>query len=368
MNILIVSDAYYPYPSGVTEYVHNLAKKLRELGHKVTIVATSFNPVEDKKYDAIRVGRVFYLPANGSYATMPIGMEIPARIRYIIEGGRYDIIHLNGPLFPNLSFFALKYSNTSTVATFHSASETKRRYGGKIFRAIFGNIYEKLDARIAVSEAAKMNYETYIPGEYTIIPCGVDTERFNPFGRKMPDIPENSILFLGRFDRRKGLHRLLRAFIYVRKNIKDVKLIIVGKGPLEDYYKKMAEDMGISKWIEFKGFATPEDIPKYYRSAGVYTSPAEGGESFGIVLIEAMASGAPVVASNIQGYNGVVQNGRNGLLVDTDNPQEYADALSSILRDSVLRKSLIQNALRDVKNIYSWDVVGKKIESLYLSL
>jgi len=368
MNILIVSDAYYPYPSGVTEYVYHLAKKLREFGHNVKIVATSFNPVEDKKYDVLRVGKVFYLPANGSYATMPIGTEIPARMKYIIEEGDYDIIHLNGPLFPNLSFFALKYSNTITVASFLSASESNRGFGSRIFKATFGNIYKKLNVRISISEAAKRNYESYIPGKYVTIPAGVDTKSFKSVGDTIPDIPTNSILFLGRLDRRKGLDRLLHAFVYVKKNVKDVKLIIVGKGPLESYYKKMAEDIGVSNYVEFRGFAPIEDIPRYYRSSGVYTSPAKGGESFGIVLIEAMACGIPVVASNIQGYNEIVKNGKNGILVNTDNSREYAKALIQVLEDARLRRYLLRNALIDVKNIYSWNVVGKQIENLYFSL
>ncbi len=368
LNILIVSDAYYPYPSGITEYVHHLSNKLRDFGHRVDIVATSFNPIDDRRYDVIRVGRVFYLPANGSYATMPIGFDIPAKMKYIIQDGNYDIIHLNGPLFPNISFFALKYSNTFTVATFHSATENNRKYGAGIFKIVFGNIYKKLSAKIAVSEAAKRNYEPYIPGEYIIVPNGVDTDRFNKIGDKIQDIPENSILFLGRLDRRKGLHRLLKALPYVIKDIPDVKVIVAGSGPLEEYYKKMVKELNLLHHVEFRGFISSEDIPKYYRSCSLYTSPAEGGESFGIVLIEAMASGVPVVASNIQGYNEVIQTDKNGVLVDTKNPEEYGYALSYVLKDKGLREKLIKNGIEVVRKKYSWDVVAKKIESLYLSI
>ncbi len=367
MKILLVTDAYYPYPSGLSEYVGNLALHLERSGHSVNIVATSFRTHEEKKYKAIRVGKVVYIPMNGSYATAPFGFEIPAKMKWIVERGKYDIIHLNGPMFPNLSFFALKYSNTRTIATFHSASEKNKGRGARIFKWLFGKLYEKIDVKIAVSETALKNHEPYIPGPYYIIPNGVDDERFTPTGKKLKKMDGNSILFVGRLDRRKGLHRLLKAFVHVKKKVKDAKLFVVGKGPLRNLYKKMVQELGIEKEVEFEGFVSEEMIPVYFRSAKVYTSPAEGGESFGIVLIEAMASATPVVASNIAGYRDVIKNGVNGVLVDTNDSQKYAEILVEILKNSRFRHQLITAGLEDVKKKYSWKVVSKRIENLYYS-
>lgn len=366
MKILIVSDPYYPYPSGVTEYVHNLAKFLRKFKHEVDIVATSFDRKEDKKYDAIRVGRVFYLPFSGSYATLPVGWEVPAKMRDIVERSGYDVIHLNGPLFPNLSFYALKYSKTKTVATFHSALGKKIRFGRNIFHKLFGKYYAKLAAKIAVSRAAMLTYQPYIPGDYKIIPNGVDTERFSLKGETFPKMKEeNSILFLGRLDPRKGLDRLLHAFVYVKEKVNNVSLKVVGKGPLEKTYKKLAVELGIDKEVSFEGYGKIEDIPRYFRSAKLYTSPATRGESFGIVLIEAMACGCPVVASDIEGYREVINSPKDGILVDTKDPLEYADTIVEVLRNEKLRNSLIKEGLKKVKEKFSWEKVAREIENLY---
>ncbi|UCG29427.1 MAG: glycosyltransferase family 4 protein [candidate division WOR-3 bacterium] len=367
LKILMVSDAYYPYLSGLSEYVHYLSCALRNLGHTVDIAAASFDRREDSKYPAIRIGRVVYIPLNKSYATVPYGFEIPAKMKYLINGSRYDVIHLNGPIFPNLSYFALKYSNARNVSTFHTSSERVKGFGSTLFKRVFEKLHAKIDVRIAVSRQAQRVNEMYVPGKYHIVPLGVDNARFTPDGERYSEMGGDSILFVGRMDPRKGLHRLLRAFVHVKREMDSAKLFVVGGGPRFPQYEKMVDDAGIRDSVFFRGVVPGSLLPKYFRSATVYTSPAEGGESFGLVLIEGMASGVPVIASRIAGYSEVVENGRNGILVDTADPRAYAEVLLRVLKSARLRRNLVSEGLRDVKSKYLWDIVGRRVEGFYLT-
>jgi len=364
LKIAIISDAYYPHYSGVTEYAHGLATYLKKFGHSVDIITGSYGEC-DRIYPAIRIGKVISLPALGSFATLPIGFDVPQKMRTILKSKRYDVIHLNGPFFPNLSFFAMKYANCPVVATFHTASEYNPILLAYLYRLIFGEYYKNLSLKIAVSNHALETYKPFIPGEYTIIPNGVDSERFTPYGEKiewMQKIP--TILFVGRLDKRKGLHRLLNTLPLVVKK-KKVLLVVVGKGPLYKDYLNMVKKLHLEQFVKFVGRVSEKDLPKYYRSARVYTSPALGNESFGIVLLEAMASGTPVVASNIKGYNEVIEHEKTGLLVDTSDKIRYSEALVRLLEDDELRKKLIDNALEAINQKYSWACVTKAILAHY---
>jgi phosphatidylinositol alpha-mannosyltransferase len=214
--------------------------------------------------------------------------------------------------------------------------------------------------------AARDSIRPYIPGDYRIVPNGVDTDRFTAGSRPLPEFsgPEPKILFLGRLDPRKGLEQLLRAFPLVRQAIPEVLLLVVGKGPEERRYRRIAFDGGFTSAVRFLGFVPPERLPSCYASCDVYCSPALGGESFGIVLIEAMASGRPVVASDIPGYREVVKNGENGLLVDPHDPSGLAAVLVRLLRDPTLRRTLAARGLESVSD-YSWVRVSERIEALY---
>jgi phosphatidylinositol alpha-mannosyltransferase len=291
---------------------------------------------------------------------------MPAEVRAFVQGHDFDILHLHGPFPPNLSYWALRYSRTTNVATFHSTRFSFRAPGSSLFRWAFRNWYRKLDGLIAVSMAARDSIRPYIPGDYRIVPNGVDTDRFTAGSRPLPEFsgPEPKILFLGRLDPRKGLEQLLRAFPLVRQAIPEVLLLVVGKDPEERRYRRIAFDGGFTSAVRFLGFVPPERLPSCYASCDVYCSPALGGESFGIVLIEAMASGRPVVASDIPGYREVVKNGENGLLVDPHDPSGLAAVLVRLLRDPTLRRTLAARGLESVSD-YSWVRVSERIEALY---
>jgi len=366
MKICLVSDPYYPYPSGVSEYTHYLAKYLRRFGHTVKILTTHY---KDEIYepDVVRVGKVFYIPMNKSFATLSVGLDIPLRVKRFLEQEKFDVVHTMGPFPPSISFFALHYSKSLNITTFHSTGFKYYRAGSYIFRKLFKKYIKKLHGLIAVSETPRDTFMPYIPGDYKIIPNGIDLEKFHPDVLPLPELREKryKILYLGRLDRRKGLIELLNALPLIKNEIKKILLIVVGKGPLEYECKKLVKEMNLSDAVIFRGYAKSEVIPSYYASCDVYCSPALGGESFGIVLLEGMAVGKPVVASRIPGYDRVITDGYNGLFFDPHKPEDIAQKVIRVLKDKDLRERLINNGKEFVKE-YSWFNVAKKIEGFYI--
>ncbi len=366
MKICLVSDPYYPYPSGVSEYTHYLAKYLRRFGHKVIILTTHYKDEKSEK-DVIRVGRVFYIPMNKSFATLSVGLEIPRRIKDFLDKEQFDVVHTMGPFPPSISFFALHYSKSLNITTFHSTGFEYHRFGAYIFRKFFQKYINKLHGLVAVSETPRDTFLPYIPGDYTIIPNGVDVERFYP---GVPPIDElaklakRKILYLGRLDRRKGLIELLNAMPLVRKDMPDAMLIVVGRGPLENDCRRLVTDLDLTDAVIFRGYARQEEIPSYYASCDLYCSPALGGESFGIVLLEAMAIGKPVIASKIPGYDRVINDGYNGLFINPHDKHDVAKKIVSLMKDVELRNRLVAYASEFVKN-YTWEHVARKIEAFY---
>jgi phosphatidylinositol alpha-mannosyltransferase len=365
LKICIVSDPYYPYPSGVSEYTFYLAKYLRRLGHKVTVVTTRY-PKYRPDADVIRFGRVLMIPMNKSYATMSFGLEIPIKIRHLIRKENFDIIHLNGPFPPSMSFIALHYSNTANVSVLLNAGFSHGRTGAGLVKKMFRKYNDKTDAVIALSPSARDSYSAYIPGQYHIIPPGVDYEVFNDRVKPIVNLPPGKpvILFLGRLDKRKGAMKLIQALPLIRRDLPDCILIIAGRGPMDDKCRNTAKQLGVANAVHFTGFIRKEDIPRYYAAADVYCSPALGGESFGIVLLEAMAVGTPVCASRIPGYQDVIKDGETGLLFDPRDPEAIAQALVRILKDPALKTSLRRNGWEFVKK-FTWEEVTRRIEEVY---
>jgi len=274
---------------------------------------------------------------------------------------------MNGPFPPSMSFFALHYSNTANVSALLSAGFNYSKTGAGLIKKIFRKYNDKTDAVIALSPSARDSYSAYIPGEYHIIPPGVDEEIFNERALPMSGLPPGKpkILFLGRLDERKGIRQLIQAMPIIRKDFPDGLLIVAGKGPLEDHCRRLANQLGIGSAVHFAGFIKKEHIPRYYAAADVYCSPALGGESFGIVLLEAMAVGTPVCAGRIPGYEDVIRDGENGILFDPQNPSEIAQVLVQILKDRSRQASLRRNGREFVKN-YTWKAIARRIEKVYL--
>ncbi len=365
MRIGIVTQAYFPIHGGVTEHVHHTALELEKLGHKVTIITANFNK-KDKHYDHPRVCRVGFdvtIPSNRAFVNVTVGTRIVSQLKKIKKEKNFDIIHIHQPTDPVLPILANRVFDCPKVGTFHTYMD--KCLALDLFSKPIKKYIDMLDGRIAVSPAAKEFILRYFPGEYRIIPNGVDTDRFNPRVKPIKKFKDgyNNLLFVGRLDPRKGLRYLLQAMPTVLAAVPKTRLIVVGGGALQEYYKNYIK-REIRDRIIFTGFVTAEELPQYYRTADVYVSPATGGESFGIVLIEAMATGTPVLASDIQGYSAVVKNGADGILVPKEYPMKIAEKLIELIGNKSLRQRLSKKG-RATAMQYSWPRITAQIEKFY---
>lgn len=364
MKIGIVTQTYYPYPGGVTEHVHSTYMVLRRLGNDVKIITTSYGggAKEDEGEDIIRIGRAIPVLANGSVCPVVVSPGIAGEFRQILRAERFDILHVHEPLMPFLCQTAVREADVPVIGTFHASNE--RPLGYRLFRAPLDRLLRRLSRRIAVSDAARGTVSAYFGGEYSLIPNGVDVERFasaDPLG-KLEDDAFN-ILFVGRMEPRKGLKFLLKAFPLISEEVPSSRLVVVGGGHLAWIYR-LHRPRRCENRVLFEGAVSKEALPRYYASADVYCSPATGGESFGIVLLEAMAAGAATVASDIPGYRAVIEHGVDGVLVEPRSPGALAEGIIGLARDHDLRSRLAEEGRRTVER-YSWDKVTREILDVY---
>ncbi len=366
MKIGIVTQSYYPRPGGVTEVAHYSARELRRLGHDVTIVTTHYTGTEPPEPGVVRIGRNVLVPVNGAWVNMTVGAGLRGELRRIFERERFDIVHAHCPLVPTLPLFALEAALPSqrVVGTFHAAAD--RNFFYWLLRRYLEPRARRLDRRIAVSEAARTFVSKYFPGDYEIVPNGIDCGRFRPGGAPIDEYRDGrlNVLFVGRMDPRKGVSYLCRAMPLVARELSgNVRFLIVGeKGLRAALCHRPATLHGAElAWI---GSVSPEELPRYYATADVFCSPATGQESFGIVLLEAMASGVAIAASDIPGYRTILKDGREGLLVPPRNPEALARAIVSLARDGGMRRALgaagRERALR-----YDWPIIGRRLEAAY---
>lgn len=360
MKILQVSDSYYPDPGGVSEVLHHLSKALRNLGHKVHILTSGHPGVQKKEKEVTRLGSRITFYANKSEVNWTFSPMLPLKVKNFIQNNSFDVINTHGPFAPNLPLLALIYSNALNIATFHTAFSGFNYY--KLAKFLFTGISRKIDGSICVSrKALKEVYPHFPKGNYKIIPNGVDTKRFTPKGKKLQEFSDKKIiLFLGRLDPRKGLPVMIRALPLIKEKIPEAILIVAGKGaPPENIPQKLR------KYIIFKGMISNEMVPVYYRSADIYCSPALSGETFGIVLLEAMACGTPTIASDIDGYREVIPD--KEMLFQKGNPKALAEKAISLLRNKTKRRKIKKAGIKTAKE-YDWSNIAKETESLYKTL
>lgn len=364
MKIALVSPYDYPYPGGVTEHICHLAAEFRRMGHEVHIIAPQSAGMRAQDGEIVHsVGTVVPVPVNGSVARISLSLRLSRKVKDILDQEAFDVIHLHEPLLPALPVTVLRHSHAVNIGTFHAYSQSNYAYfyGKPILRYFV----RRLHGRIAVSSAARDFVSIYFPGDYEIIPNGIDFDRF---ATDVPLLPEYAgggptILFVGRLEKRKGLKFLLRAMGAVWEKVPGARLVVVGRGPLLDDYRALVERRHVSA-VEFKGFVPSEDLARYYRSCDVFCAPSTGQESFGIVLLEAMAAGKPIVASDIPGYRQVVNHGIEGLLVPPKDERALADALVKVLTSPELRTHM-GDAGRARAEQFSWDKVALRVLAYY---
>ncbi|MCH8109245.1 MAG: glycosyltransferase family 4 protein [Chloroflexi bacterium] len=365
MKIAFVSPYDHAFHGGVTDHINKLAGQFKNWGHTVRVIAPCSAPQRISDEDFIPMGRPVPVPSGGSIARISFSIWLRPRIKELLRRENFDVIHLHEPFAGSVTANVLSLaasSNSVTIGTFHSYRGT-RLYGvgGKRLAMPY---FRKLQGRIAVSQPAYQFISRHFPGQYEIIPNGIQVDDFAnaiPF----PHLKDGKInlLFVGRLEKRKGLKYLLSAYSKLKWDWPNLRLLVLGPGkPDEDSYRIMSERN--LQDVVFLGRVTDKEKARYYKSADIYCSPATGRESFGIVLLEAMAAGRPVVASDIEGYSSVMTHGREGLLVPPKKDDALADAISVLLKDPGLRASLGANGRRKADE-YRWESVAGQVLDYY---
>ncbi len=362
MKIGLVSPYVYPLPGGVTQHVRYLYENLRLRGHDVRILTSSHGLQRASEGDVIRLGKGFSVPTNGSVGTVTLSPRYLSQVRSVLERERFDVLHFHEPFVPFLSLVLLRESRSVNIATFHAYGGWSPAY--EFGSRTLGGYAERLHGRIAVSAAARQFIDRYFPGDYKVIPNGVDVDRFRravPIARWQDGT--RNILFVGRFEPRKGVLDLLKAYRILRKSGYDCRLLLVGGGPQEREARRYVATRGL-RGVEFLGRVSDDEKTQLFRTADAFVSPATGRESFGIVLLEAMAAGAPIVASDIHGYKGVVRRDREALLVPPHSPKDIAMSVARLLRDPELSRSMSEAGVRRAEE-FSWPRVTAKVDDYY---
>lgn len=369
MKIGLVSPYDFSCPGGVVNHVAALASCLADMGQTVKVIAPMSGCVSEFEDNFIPIGRPWPVSVNGSIARITLSMNLAERIKSVLEEEHFDIIHFNEPFMPMLCTAMLCFSGAVNIGTFH-ASHWRGISGtaSPLISILIKDLAKKLNGKIAVSSVAASYASHYLPGDYRIIPNGVDLKRFTPDGPELEQFNDGkkNILFVGRLEPRKGCMHLLRAFERVKKAYSDVRLIIVGQGDeMQNSYKNWAARRKLGQDIVFTGCVSNEELPRYYRSADIFCSPATGSESFGVVLLEAMASGKPVVASNIDGYAGVVTDGAEGILFPPGDEKALSGVLIRLLNEPVLCRAMGERGMATAGR-YSWKDVAMRVFDFYL--
>ena len=368
MKIALVSPYDFAHPGGVPNHISSLERHLTRMGHEVKVIAPASRAVTTFGDRFIPIGKPHPIPSSGSIIRIPISLHLAPTIKEMLAREKFDVIHLHEPFMPMLCSAVLRLSNTANIGTFHACDGSPGyNMGWPIGRIILNLRRRKLDGKIAVSKPA-MNYASkYVPGHYEIIPNGIDLEHFSPDVSPIEEYRDGklNILFVGRLEFRKGVNYLLKAYLQVKREISNSRLIIVGPGTrLRKRYEKWIRHNAL-KDVVFVGYATYSDLPRYYKTADVFCAPATSRESFGIILLEAMAIGKPIVATNIDGYASVATHGEEGWLVPPKNSGELAHALISLLKDEKLRQQMGAQG-RATAEKYSWERIAQRVLDYYV--
>ena len=362
MKIGLVTPYVYPLPGGVNQHVRHLYANLRLRGHDVRILTSSHGLQRASEGDVIRIGKGFSVPSNGSVGTLTFSHRYVSQVQAVLDRERFDLLHFHEPFVPFLSLVVLRQSTSVNIATFHAYGGFSPAY--ELGSRMFSSYPNRLHGRIAVSAAARHFIDRYFPGDYKVIPNGVDTARFAravPIARWQDGT--RNILFVGRFEPRKGLLDLLKAHRILRKTGCQCRLLVVGGGPQEREARRYVLTARLGG-VEFLGRVPDEERDALFKTADVYCSPATGRESFGIVLLEAMAAGTAIVCSDIHGYKGVVRRDTDALLVPPREPKELAAALARVLGDDAMRARMGAAGVERAAE-FSWDRVTAKVEDYY---
>jgi phosphatidyl-myo-inositol alpha-mannosyltransferase len=364
MRIGMVCPYSLDVPGGVQSHVLQLAEVMLARGHEVSVLAPASPDTELPDF-VVSAGKAIPIPYNGSVSRLQFSPAVHGRVRRWLADGDFDVLHLHEPNAPSLSMWALRVAEGPIVATFHTA--TTKSLTLTVFQGVLRPWHEKIVGRIAVSDVARRWQMEALGTDAVEIPNGVDVSALAsaPLLDGYPR-PGKTVLFLGRYDEpRKGMAVLLDALPKVVERFGDLQLLVVGRGD-EDQLRGQAGEL--NRYIRFLGLVDDAAKASAMRSADVYCAPNTGGESFGIVLVEAMAAGTPVVASDLDAFRRVLRDGEVGRLVPVGPPDLQADALAdaliAVLQDEALRQRYVA-AAAEIVGRYDWSVVAGQILRVY---
>lgn len=363
MRIGIVCPYSFDVPGGVQFHVRDLAEHLISIGHHVAVLAPADEDTPLPPY-VEGTGKAVPIPYNGSVARLAFGPITAGKVARWLDQGRFDVVHIHEPIVPSLSILALWAVEGPTVATFHT-SFVRSRAMQAAYPMVRGS-FEKIHGRIAVSEAARETVITHIGGDAVVIPNGVFVDRFaaarpDPQWQGTSQAP--TIAFLGRIDEpRKGLPTLFDALPALLRRRPGTRVFVAGHGDVAAARGRLAPE--VARSVEFLGGIDDADKQRLLASVDAYVAPHTGGESFGIVLVEAMAAGAPVVASDLPAFVRVLDGGRCGVTFPTGDPAALATVLGDLLGDAPRRQALCELGRRHARR-YDWSVVAAEVLAVY---
>jgi phosphatidylinositol alpha-mannosyltransferase len=362
MKVGIVCPYDWNVPSGVAIHVHELAEALIGLGLEVQVLAPGDDNADEEYPEYVTVvGRAVPVPYNGSVARVLFGPRSASKVRRWIREGDFDVLHVHSPVTPSLGMMACWSAIGPIVATFHAAIDGRSRAMASTAWMLQATL-EKVRARIAVSEEARRTVVEHLGGDAVLVPNGVNVDRFATAERRPRWSGPGTIAFLGRVDeQRKGLQELLDAFPAIVTSCPEARLFVAGPGETEAIDRLPAE---LRDRVTVLGRISEHDKVALFASVDLYVAPHTGGESFGIVLLEAMSAGAPVVASDLTAFREVLDDGRCGVLFKPGDPGALARAAIEVLGDATRRGELKRQGHERACE-YDWSRVAKQVVAVY---
>ncbi len=362
MRVGLVCPYSWDVPGGVKEHVRDLADELLRMGHEVSVLAPGDPDAEVEPY-VVLAGRAVPVPFNGAVARLLFGPVSASRTRRWIREGGFDLLHVHEPVSPSVSMLAVWAASGPVVGTFHSSYLTRSRVYGASY-GILQPTLERITARIAVSEAARSTLVQHVGGDAVLIPNGVSLRRY-AHAEPLPGWPGGggALGFLGRIDEpRKGLPVLLEALPAVVAEHPEARLLVAGPGDLDEVRSSI--DPAVREHVELLGLVSDEVKARMLHSVDVYVAPNTGGESFGIILLEAMAAGAPVLASDLDAFRTVLDDGQAGRLFPVGDAAALAAGANELLRDDGARTALAGAGSAAARR-YDWETVAREVLAVY---
>jgi phosphatidylinositol alpha-mannosyltransferase len=364
LRIGMVCPYSWDIPGGVQAHVRDLTEALLAMGHHVSVLAPGEEDSPDLPAYVVAAGKAVPIPYNGSVARLQFGLVSAARVRRWLRDGEFDVVHVHEPAPPSLSLLTLILHNGPIVATFHAAANRSRILG--MSDAVLQPFLEKLAGRIAVSDAARKMIVEHLDVDAVVIPNGVAVAHFAD-AAPLPGYPRpgGTVGFVGRYDEpRKGMDVLIAALDLLAPNRPGLRLVLAGRGDAEQFHARLPRTL--ADRVDLRGQVSEADKARLLRSIDVYCAPNIGRESFGIILLEAMAAGAPVVASDLEAFRQVLStpDGLAGVLFETGSARALAHELEGVLDDPGARAEFRARSERAVLP-YDWAVVARQVVRVY---